>query len=90
MVEVRDGARVGEEERIAAQAGGDGGSNGGRKQIDEVSERVSRPFDDGGAEREQTCTCPKTCTVQSLSVIVDEIYLPLLTHAFRALPRPET
>jgi len=29
MVEVRDGARVGEEERIAAQAGGDGGSNRG-------------------------------------------------------------
>ena len=29
MVEVRDGARVGEEERIATQAGGDGGSNGG-------------------------------------------------------------
>lgn len=29
MVEVRDGARVGEEKRIAAQAGGDGGSNRG-------------------------------------------------------------
>ena len=59
MVEVRDGARVGEEECIAAQARGDGGSNGGRKRIVEVSERVSRPFDDGGVEREQTCTCPQ-------------------------------
>ena len=29
MVEVGDGARVGEEKRIAAQAGGDGGSNRG-------------------------------------------------------------
>jgi len=27
----------------------------------------------------------KTCTVQPLSVIVDEIYLPLLTHEVRAL-----
>ena len=47
MVEVRDGARVGEEERIAAQAGGDGGNNGGRKPIVEVPERVSRPFGGG-------------------------------------------
>lgn len=59
MVEVRDGTRVGEEENIAAQAGRDGGSNGGRKRIVEISERVSRPFDDGGVEREQTCTCPQ-------------------------------
>lgn len=29
MVEVGDGARVGEEERVAAQAGGDRGSNRG-------------------------------------------------------------
>ena len=27
----------------------------------------------------------KTCTVQPLHVIVDEIYLPLLTHEVRAL-----
>lgn len=59
MVEVRDGARVSEEERITAQAGGNGGSNGGRKQIVEVSERVSRMFDDGVVEVEQTCTCPQ-------------------------------
>ena len=60
MVEVRDGARVSEEERITTKAGRDGGSNGGRKRIVEISERVSRPFDDGGGvEREQTCTCPQ-------------------------------
>ena len=58
MVKVRDGARVGEEECITAQAGGDGGSNGGRKPIVKISERVSRPFDDGVLEGEQTCTCP--------------------------------
>ena len=59
MVEVSDGARVSEEERIAAQAGGDGGCNGGRKWIVEVSERVSRSFDVGGVEPGQTCTCPQ-------------------------------
>ena len=47
MVEVRDGARVGEEENIAAQARGDRGCNARRKRIVEVPERVSKPFGGG-------------------------------------------